>query len=472
MAMKRGLYIVLAVLVALFMTGCMGESGKTTSTDAKSTTSSENTTAASSSDNNSGTDATNGARKLKIVSTVFPGYDMVRAIAGDLVENSLLVPVGADSHTYEPTPQDMKLIMDADILIITGGENDVWVKELMHAEGKKPIIVPMMKYSPILVFGMGHYHENPNGELYDDLMADHDHDHDHGHGHEGHNHGDHDHGSESTTAASQTASGAEGTTGTSEAATGSGEGDGHEGEGEGHEGEGDGHEGEGEGHDHGHGNEGHDHGHDHDHDHTHHHHHHHEVDEHVWTSPMTYIAIAKAVSQVIIEKELAVSAEMMKAGNEAASNAHFENTKTYATNIAALEKAVDELIDQYAEMRKVAKRDAIVMADRFPFGYLATTYEFGAYAAFEGCSEDNDVDPSAVASLIEVVKRDSIPVVLKLKVSDGKIAKTIAEETGAKILSMQDGHVISPEDWEAGKTYVEMMKENLEVLREALGANE
>lgn len=466
--MKRGLYIVLAVLVALFMTGCMGDSGKTTSTnattsDAMSSTNAENTTASNSSEDNSGAD-TSAARKLKVVSTAFPGFDMVRVIAGDLVENTLLVPVGSDSHTYEPTPQDMKMIMDADILIITGGENDVWVNELMKAEGKKPVIVPMMKYSPILVFGMGHYHENPNGELYESLISGHGHDHDHeghdhDHGHEGHNHGSETTtgtsetttGSEGTTVAGQTTSGMEGTTAAIQTTTGS--------EGEG----GDDHEGEGHNggdHDHGHGHEGH--------DHAHHHHHHHEADEHVWTSPVTYIAIAKAISNVVIQKELEVGGEAMKAGNEAAYNAHFEKTKTYTANFATLEKEVDGLIQQYQEMRKAATRTTLVMADRFPFKYLATDFELSVYAAFEGCSEDNDVDPQAVAGLIEVVNRDHVPVVLKLKVSDGKIAETVAEATGAKILALQDGHVISPEDWDSGKTYVDMMKENLEVLREAL----
>lgn len=183
------------------------------------------------------------------------------------------------------------------------------------------------------------------------------------------------------------------------------------------------------------------------------------------------MAVAKAVSAIIIEKEIEIAGEAVKAGNDAASTAHFENTKKYTENLIALERQMDELIEQYNKMRTAAKRDVLVMADRFPFAYLATEFELGAYAAFEGCSEDNDVDPSAVASLIDIVKRDSIPYVLKLKVSDGKIANTVAEATGAKVLSMQDGHVISPEDWEAGKTYVEMMKENLEVLREALGAN-
>ena len=42
--------------------------------------------------------------KLSVVTTLFPQYDFTREIVGDKAEVTLLLPAGADSHSYEPTP--------------------------------------------------------------------------------------------------------------------------------------------------------------------------------------------------------------------------------------------------------------------------------------------------------------------------------------------------------------------------------
>ena len=47
--------------------------------------------------------------KLKIVATLFPDYSFAKAIATD-ADTTLLLPPGVDSHTFEPGPDDMKLL--------------------------------------------------------------------------------------------------------------------------------------------------------------------------------------------------------------------------------------------------------------------------------------------------------------------------------------------------------------------------
>ena len=54
--------------------------------------------------------------KFKIVSTVFPGYDFARNIAGENADVSLLLPPGTESHSYEPSPQDIIKIQSLCIL--------------------------------------------------------------------------------------------------------------------------------------------------------------------------------------------------------------------------------------------------------------------------------------------------------------------------------------------------------------------
>ena len=70
---------------------------------------------------------------LRVVTTIFPPYDFVREIAGDRVELKMLLKPGEESHSYEPTPQDIIAIQESDVFIYTGGENDVWVEDILSS---------------------------------------------------------------------------------------------------------------------------------------------------------------------------------------------------------------------------------------------------------------------------------------------------------------------------------------------------
>ena len=58
-----------------------------------------------------------GEEKVNVVTTIFPQYDFVRQIAGDNVEVSMLLKPGEETHSYEPTPQDILKIQNCDLFI-------------------------------------------------------------------------------------------------------------------------------------------------------------------------------------------------------------------------------------------------------------------------------------------------------------------------------------------------------------------
>jgi zinc transport system substrate-binding protein len=73
---------------------------------------------------------------VKVVATIFPPYDFVRQIAGDAiaakqVSLAMLLPPGAESHSFEPTPQDIIAIQKSDVFIYGGGESDAWVERIL-----------------------------------------------------------------------------------------------------------------------------------------------------------------------------------------------------------------------------------------------------------------------------------------------------------------------------------------------------
>lgn len=68
--------------------------------------------------------------KLRVVCTLFVPYDFVREIAGDKVDLTFLLPPGMESHSYDPTPADMKAVGNADLLIRVGENMETWSAKL------------------------------------------------------------------------------------------------------------------------------------------------------------------------------------------------------------------------------------------------------------------------------------------------------------------------------------------------------
>ena len=70
--------------------------------------------------------------KIKIIATLFPQYDFAKQIGGDKVEVSLLLTPGTETHTYEPTPQDIINVNKADLYIYTGKYMEPWSDKIAN----------------------------------------------------------------------------------------------------------------------------------------------------------------------------------------------------------------------------------------------------------------------------------------------------------------------------------------------------
>lgn len=314
--------------------------------------------------------------KISIVTTIFPPYDFVREIAGDHVELKMLLKPGEESHSYEPTPQDMIAIQKSDVFIYTGGENDVWVEEVLSSMPDSDRLtlklvdcvdtveeehVEGMKESP------GHTHADHAGEEH--TVEE--------HTDEGHT--DEDHAGESELEAHSV----------------------------------------------------------------------HEIDEHVWTSPVNAALIVEQIKEVLVEADPS-------------------NRASYEKNAAAYEEALSELDQEFRNVTEHAERSMLIFGDRFPFRYFADEYGLDYYAAFPGCAGDTEPSAATMAFLIDKVKEEKVPAVLKMELSNADIANAIAEATGTEVRVFYSCHNLSAEDFENGETYLSMMQKNVETLKEVL----
>lgn len=104
---------------------------------------------------------------LKVVATYSILGDIVQNVAGDNIELTVLVGPDSDSHIYEPTPQDLMALAEADILFENGLEFELWLDDLYEASGSSAIRVEVSAGVDALPFDDDHHHH------------DHHHDHDH-----------------------------------------------------------------------------------------------------------------------------------------------------------------------------------------------------------------------------------------------------------------------------------------------------
>ena len=280
--------------------------------------------------------------KLKIVATLFPQYDFAKAIAGDKAEISLLLPPGMESHTYEPTPQDILSIHNADVFLYTGPSMESWAQSIVDSLPEEGITVVNVSENITL--------KSVEEEL------------------EGHHHDDG---------------------------------------------------------------------------------HHHTYDPHIWTDPLQAKQIVMTICQALCQADPQNAAYYQ------------QNTTQYLSELDSLDQAFASAVSQ-------GNRKEMIFASPFSLFYFTQRYGLSYQAAFDSCTGESEPSVRTLVHLIEYIKQEQIPVVYVTELSDTKIAQSICEETGAKILQFHSCHNVSKEDFEKGVTYLSLMWNNVENLKEGL----
>lgn len=175
-----------------------------------------------------------------------------------------------------------------------------------------------------------------------------------------------------------------------------------------------------------------------------------ELDEHVWTSPLNAIKISEEICNALCKLDT-------------------DNAEAYKTNFTAYKAQLMALDREFRQVIKNSGKHTLVFADRFPMRYFALEYGLDCYAAFPGCSSETEPSAKTVAYLIDRVREDKIPAVLYMEFSNQKMADVICEDTGCRKLPFYSAHSVSAEQFGQGVSYLDLMRINLNSLKEALG---
>ncbi|MBQ9630645.1 MAG: zinc ABC transporter substrate-binding protein, partial [Treponema sp.] len=179
---------------------------------------------------------------------------------------------------------------------------------------------------------------------------------------------------------------------------------------------------------------------------------HNEYDEHIWLSLTNAKILSKKITDAICKKDS-------------------KNSKVYKNNLNLYLEKLDSLDKDFKTVVKNANTKTLLFGDRFPFRYFTDDYDLEYYAAFSGCSAETEASFKTVVFLSEKLDQLKLKYVCKIEGGDGKIARTIIENSkskNAKILTFDSMQSVTKRDIKSGTTYITLSRKNLETLKEAL----
>jgi zinc/manganese transport system substrate-binding protein len=136
------------------------------------------------------------------------------------------------------------------------------------------------------------------------------------------------------------------------------------------------------------------------------------------------------------------------------------NAESYLAKLDALESEVKE------EVGKIPPAQREIITTHDAFGYFGTAYGF-RFIAPEGISTETEASARDVAKIIRQIKSQKIPAVFLENVTDPRLVRNIASESGAKIGGTLYSDALSPPDGPAA-TYIDMMRNNIKQFSAAL----
>ncbi|HET6516017.1 MAG TPA: zinc ABC transporter substrate-binding protein [Thermodesulfovibrionales bacterium] len=281
----------------------------------------------------SATPPAKGGNRIKVVTTLFPLYDMAKHIGADKAEVSLLLPPGVEPHSFEPKPGDILKINEAAIFVYTGKFMEPWAVGIIKGVANKNLVVVDASEGAKMIAGVFHDKDEPVGL----------------------------------------------------------------------------------------------------------------PDPHIWLDFDNGRIMARNIARAF------------QTGDSAHSDFYEKNADEY-------DRKLTELDTSYRNTLLTCKKKEIIYAGHYAFGYLANRYGL-KYTAAQGVSPDAEPTAKDLVKLINQIKKNNIRYVFYEELTSPKIAETLADETGAKMLLLNAAHNLTKDQLEQGVSFFDVLSRDLDNLK-------
>jgi len=175
----------------------------------------------------------------------------------------------------------------------------------------------------------------------------------------------------------------------------------------------------------------------------------HLVDPHVWLDPLNAKIMVTNISNALIELDP-------------------ENEAFYTENTNAYLAKLDDLNDTFEEVFNERPNDTIIYGGHFAFGYLADRFDLTILSPYTGFSPDAEPTANAISELIKTIEVKNIKIIFFEELIEPRVANVIAEQTNTTPMLLHGAHNVTKQEMDSNITYIEIMHENAEKLKEAL----
>ena len=181
---------------------------------------------------------------------------------------------------------------------------------------------------------------------------------------------------------------------------------------------------------------------------AHHHHQHPAMDPHIWLDLGNAQLMVDTIATAISAKDPS-------------------NSTTYAAHATALKQQLAQLDTDFRNGLSQCGKKTFLHGGHYAFGYLANRYGL-QYEAAVSVNADAEPNPARMIELIKQVKNSGLKYVFSEEMVSPRLTEAIAQETGAKVLTLHNLHNVSKDDLQAGTNYISLMRKNLANLKTGL----
>ena len=386
------------------------------------------------------------SERIQVLASFYPYYEFARNVAGDSATVIQYMPSGVEAHDWEPRPQEIQALKDADVFVYNGLGMEPYVDNMIKS-GEFDNVLFAQASKGVELIKPEEGHDDHAEEGHDD------------HAEEGHDDHAEDFADEIEHIVKEFEHGhIDSTTGLAELEEILHE---HKGDGHDHGDETierieaviheieDGHMSAKEGFEEIHHivldkDEGHD---DHGDEDGHGHHHDFEFDPHIWLDPILVKHQVNNIRDALIEADP-------------------QNKEQYEQNAMAYNQELDQLDMRIKSSLASCQKDTFVPYHN-AFTYLAERYGLKVMA-LGGLAPDSEATAAEIAEFVDFVRDNDVKVIFNEELVDQRLAEVIADEAGATVMLFSPLEALSPEEVGKDISYIDKMEQNMDSLKVAL----
>ena len=174
------------------------------------------------------------------------------------------------------------------------------------------------------------------------------------------------------------------------------------------------------------------------------------LDPHVWLDPLRAQAMADRIADALAEADP-------------------PNAAAYRANAAVLQARLMELHGEIEQQLAGCRTRTLICGGHFAFGHFAERYGLRHLSPYSGFSPNAKPSPRALAELVRTMREQGATAIFYEEILDPRLARVLADETGARLLPLHSMHNTTPADLASGATYFSLMRRNLANIRQGLG---